>query len=565
MSFKKLFPKLINSRSALFLILLFAGFLRFYKINWSNDYFPHPDEDNMARSLAQLSFNDLNPHFFAYGQFPPYLAFFIFQLLRFLIIGQSSSHLTFPQAIISLRLESAFFSLATVVFGYFLSRRLNLRPYFLFPLLLAFTPGLIQASHFGTTESVLVFVFLASCFLALKIKERLTTKYSSSPNPKLPLLLSFSSLILAIGLGSKISAAFFFLPFLLAFLFSLKNWKKTILACLFFFLSTAFFTLLFSPYNLLEFKEFFSTTKYEIGVARGEPIVFYTRQFEKTTPVLFQFVHILPYSLGPFLFLFSFLGLLILVKKLVTRSSFSKADWLIILATSLAYFIYQSFLFAKWTRFITPVLPFFVLLSTIFLSRIYSSFRKEKGKLIFIFLLLLCLIPGWAFFQIYTVPDVRLTASNWLNQNLPKNAFVFSEGGNVSDIPVIPYPFSLENFDFYTLDHRSENLQNLIQYLAKSDYLLIPSRRIFANYQKDQFPNTKRYYQLLYSGKLGFTPIKKITSFPNLKIGPFTIFSLDDEMAEESWSVFDHPVIRVYKRTKAITEDDYQKLFSQIK
>jgi len=71
-----------------FLSILFTVFLifsclftRFYKLDWGNGFFFHPDENNMATSLSQLNSKNLNPHFFAYGQFPLYLGFYSLKIL----------------------------------------------------------------------------------------------------------------------------------------------------------------------------------------------------------------------------------------------------------------------------------------------------------------------------------------------------------------------------------------------------------------------------------------------------------------------------------------------------
>ena len=133
-------------------LLFFAIFTRFYKLNWSNDYYFHPDENNMAMSLSQLTPKDLNPHFFAYGQFPLYLGYFSLRLLNL--------PNTMANSILILRFYSALFSFLSLYFFY------KTFPNIYFIILLIFTPGLIQLAHFGTTESVLIFVFIINLFLS---------------------------------------------------------------------------------------------------------------------------------------------------------------------------------------------------------------------------------------------------------------------------------------------------------------------------------------------------------------------------------------------------------------
>jgi hypothetical protein len=154
--------------------------------------------------------------------------------------------------------------------------------------------------------------------------------------------------------------------------------------------------------------------------------------------------------------------------------------------------------------------------------------------------------PGIYFFQKYFSPDIRVVASDWINSNISPDSFILSESGNVVDLPLNQSKIIVNNFDFYN----SENIDNLSAEINKSDYIIIPSRRVF----KNNFLETKNYYQKLFSGELGFQEIKR---FSNQK----ALF-LNSENAEETWSVFDQPIIRIYKKVNNLSLDDYQKLLS---
>ena len=98
------------------------------------------------------------------------------------------------------------------------------------------------------------------------------------------------------------------------------------------------------------------------------------------------------------------------------------------------------------------------------------------------------------------------------------------------------------DYDFYN-DNYSPN--ELAQILTKSNYILVPSRRVFKNYS---FP----YHQNLFNGELGFS-IKKVFQ-------PFPDFLLNSENAEETWTVFDRPTLRLYQKNKPFSADDYEKI-----
>ena len=72
------------------------------------------------------------------------------------------------------------------------------------------------------------------------------------------------------------------------------------------------------------------------------------------------------------------------------------------------------------------------------------------------------------------------------------------------------------------------------------------------------FPKTANFYNALFAGKLGFEQIQEFHSYPTLQIANWKA-EFPDETAEETWSVFDHPVIRVFKKTKQLSIGDYAK------
>ena len=69
------------SRLRLLLILILLFLTRFLFVDWGHGFYFHPDENNMASAVTKLSYHNLNPHFFAYGQFPLYLGFYSLKIL----------------------------------------------------------------------------------------------------------------------------------------------------------------------------------------------------------------------------------------------------------------------------------------------------------------------------------------------------------------------------------------------------------------------------------------------------------------------------------------------------
>src|SRR3989338_7304058 len=365
----------------LVVLLSTAAIFRFYNLLHDSPHFFNPDERNMAIAITRfvmpsklsqiplctlkeffpsklkttsnnLQTNEcsLNPHFFAYGQFPLYLAFASDQIksvmlnliqhplrlpLRDDIITLTTD---FSSAVFWLRFWSAISSVLTVLFVYLISRQLLSADYSLMTAAFAaFSPGLIQAAHFGTTESVLTFFFLTTIYFSMKLSRNLS-KIKSSKRSRLWKNIILISLSIGLSLGSKLTGIFFLVPPITVFIFAIINSLKgkrrsffNALRLVFLGTTTVLLILLFffvsSPYNLVAPDKFKSAVfGYESDVATGKYEAFYTRQFINTVTFLFQAGKIFPYTLGWPVFILGSLGLLfmhfqIFLKYLLTLSS----------------------------------------------------------------------------------------------------------------------------------------------------------------------------------------------------------------------------------------------------
>ncbi len=542
------------------LIVLALFFTRFFNLSWGLPYPFHPDERNMVIAIQQLNCSNildlrdcLNPHFFAYGQFPLYLGYLMAKLFHAIRLNFFAP-ITSLDATLALRALSAIFSTGTVWLLFKILERFyrGNKTIVLFSLLIfVFSPVLIQSAHFGTTESMLMFFYTALTYLSLLLSQ---SKISEKR------FLFLSSLILGFSIATKISSAIFILPLSLIYISHFKD-KKTLLKKIFGLMSigvySVFLSLIFSPHNLISIKDFLSSINYEAAVARGMD-VFYTRSFVDTIPVLYQFTHVFPYSLGlPVLLLF-ILGFLFLPWR--RPYNLFRLNFLI-------YFLPTAFLYAKWTRFMAPVFPIMLLVAVLYIVQLYE--KMKFSKVVVYLLIFISIIPGIAFMAIYLKPDVRIQASKWIAGNIPPNSYLLSETANVVDIPT-PLeskgkPYILNSFDFYHLDESKSAHEDLKKVIGRADYILVPSRRIYKNHtclNPDQilgesgkhcdelwkeYPAVNDYYEKLFSGKLGFVKVAEFSSYPEvILLGKSIIFS--DEESEETWTVFDHPVIRIYKR-----------------
>lgn len=593
---------ILNSHWLLIIGLL--SYTRFINLGWGLPYPMHPDERNMIMAienfncrLPPVSFQWLkikecfNPHFFAYGQFTLFLAYLLVIFLKFWD-GDLNTPVAFSEAAISLRIISAFFS----ILNFFVilkiiklvDPKIKKIDFILACFLVIFSPFFIQFAHFGTTESLLMFLYTAILYLSLKF-----IQIKRNPTSLKTKLIFITGILSGIAIAVKVSSLIFIVPSLLVFFYkhfleNKKNFliflKKLFYDLFIFCIPLILISLFFSPYNWLALNEFLGSFNYESGVALGRIKVFYTKQFENSIPILFQLIKIFPYALGWINYL-SWFGFIFL--------SWKNKEINLLRIYFLSYFLPTAFLYTKWSRFMAPVMPILLIFGIL---AIYwfkdSSFkilirflnkRKKNNKLkilpfyylLFTIYYIVLLLPGVAYLSIYKNLDIRFQASLWMINNIRSGSFILSETANVVDIPYVLPPksrfnvpdYSFVSFNFYDIDDNSELSKVLIEYLNKANYIIIPSRRIFLNYYcldkkvfnfvyyqnhcqylKETFPLLNQYYSQLLSGNLGFVLIKKFSSYPKIEFFGKKIIEFNDEMAEETWTVFDHPVIRVYKK-----------------
>lgn len=556
-------------------ILLAATILRFAGLNWAMPYRPHPDEWNMANAITRLNPKDqLNPHFFAYGQFPLYLSYFSASIYN-QIPWINKPTIDTNEATFFLRFYSALASVITVVFIYLIAGKLLNKQFAVVASVLAvFSPGMIQNAHFGTTEALLTLFFTVIICLSLKLHDNFDIK-----------TILLAGIVLGMAVGSKLSGLAFGLPVFVVFVLeAIKSVREKKFRHLFyipilglFFLGiVSISAIIFSPHLVVSFKDSRSTLRYEATVATGDSRVFYTRQYLKTTPVVFQLIKVFPYTNGLTVLLFGLIGLVLSLVAVINPKGMKKkrAYWFILIVSFLGYFLSQAFLFAKWTRFMAPVFPFFPILALFVWSLLKKEIKNTKlFRMLFTAYCFLAIIPAIYFSSIYFIPDIRFIASEWIYKNIPSGSAILFDTGNVMDIPALPPTYNYKppttnyqttSFDFYGLDENKDLYPKLLDKLVEADYIFVPSRRIFSNHMRfpEQFPLTNRYYELLFSGDLGFTPIKTFCPLPQLMPAGFNCFPTD-EQAEETWSVFDHPVIRIYEKVNRLSKEQYQRLFEQ--
>ena len=136
------------------------------------------------------------------------------------------------------------------------------------------------------------------------------------------------------------------------------------------------------------------------------------------------------------------------------------------------------------------------------------------------------------------------------------------------------------NFEMYW-DDNQEKRDRFLNILDQTEYILITSSRQWASTTRvpERYPMTTRYYRELmgcpleitvercyniaqpgtFSGKLGFELIKVFQTHP--RIGPL---SINDQFAEEAFTVYDHPKVFILRKTEAYDSGHARQILESV-
>lgn len=540
-----------RTKLLLFTLLLAASFFRFYNLNWDEGHFFHPDERNIANAVSGLIFfSQMDPKFYAYGGFLIYLYKGTVDLLSLLF---QNPPLSTDWSYINLigRYYSAFFSTMTLIPLFLLTRKLfTEKTAFLTCLLYVFTVSSIQTAHFSITENFLTLSLVTMTYLSLLLYEKPTF-----------IRYFLIGLLLGITVATKTTGiSYTLLPFITTLL--LLTSRRSSLGKGFAGLAgiggLAFLVFsLFSPFTFLNMEKFLESMRFENSVVLGTNPVVYTLQFTSTLPYLFQIQNLF-WQLGPVM-LASLFGIILLLKNLIKSR---KAELLIFLSFPLIYFMYVGGWHTKFIRYMVPLLPFFLISASIFLL-----WMIKKWRYVGIGLTSLCvgITILWAltFFSIYTRPQTRVIASEWIYINVPRGSVLYSEHWDEG----LPIPLLMGSPDEYYMNqltiYEPDNEAKISYYatsLARADYVTITTRRLYGTLLNlpDKYPLTSKYYELLFSGKLGFKKVKEFSSYPSL----FGI-EINDDTSEETFQVYDHPKVMIFRNTKRLSAEEITAVFKK--
>lgn len=589
---------------ALVFLLLTSLGLRLYGLNWDSGNLIHPDERAIVwentdggsgkRGVSEIGMPDslseffrvespLNTHWFPYGSFPIY-----FLKLVSLITSPFVDEYSLTDYTLLGRGLNAFVDTGSILLVFLLGSRLYSRRVGL--LAAAFTTFAvlhIQYSHFYTSDILLTFFALATIYLLAGVMRKpgwMTAALVGVP--------------LGLGLATKVSMAPIFISVFAAYFLSyvsFENGKATFdnrkmvstwagLAITLIVSGAAF--VIAQPYAIIDWRTFIADFREQSEMVRRIRDYPYTRQYEGTTPYWYHISQFAIWSVGPLLGIMSWLGLAFSAVLGVLRKN--KAD-ILILCWVLPYFLIVGQFDVKFLRYMLPVTPFLLLLASRFIFSAYDwlKARQAAGRklaspriasVLGAVTLVATALYAVAFMKIYSEPHAAVAAADWFRQNVPENAAATHETWD-ENIPGIAGGFryqviALDNYGDDTVEKRGR----LINEVMQADYITMYSNRLYGVIPllPERYPFTTLYYARLFDGSLGFELAYHRQNNPGLfgvTVGNDTFgkpglvaparydsptFNLG--FADESYSVYDHPLVLIFKKTSSLSRQQLEQL-----
>ena len=260
----------------------------------------------------------------------------------------------------------------------------------------------------------------------------------------------------------------------------------------------------------------------------------------------------------------------------------------LLLAWILPYFLIVGSFEVKFLRYLLPIVPVLFLCSSRTLILIWENIKSKRAQLKYPFLVFLLL--GFSFGVIYLIsfssiysqkhPAVRM--SNWVQENVPEGSLVLNELWD-EYLPNMG-KYQLKTLNLYQPENPLKKAE-ISSRLTEADYIYIYSHRLYATISQlpERYPDTSAYYRALFSGELGYELVHSESTFPT--IGHFSIVNetffssnldppeklneffpsnyMNFGKADESFTVYDHPVNLLFQNNLRYSANKIQKIITQ--
>jgi len=559
----------------------------------------HPDERQIMYQVVKLSWptswhqffdqahSPLNPHFFAYGTFPLYLLASVGNLLSHI----SPTLADFAHLTLTGRFINVLFDIGTILLTAWLAllltpdrtpkRRRAWTVVLLAAAFVAFTPFEVQQTHFFTVDTIVLFFAMLTVLASVKLLR----------SERAVMWATVAGIAFGLGLASKTSAAPLVVPIVVALalrLYYRRDFWEFLIPLLYAGSLTVLSFVIAMPYALLDWPEFSQQVSYQGNLARGLIDLPYIRQFGGTVPVVYELQNLVVWGLGLLLGLAALAGLLWVCWKLWNHKL---ASWLVPLSWIVVYAGINCTFFTKYMRYLLPIYPLLALLAATLLVTLaagsqhvqaslpqtpeaqdepasspvarpisWREYALKYGSYALIGVVLLgTLFQCLALDNIYSQPNTRIQASEWIYHNLkPGTVLTYEQWDDALPVALPNHDPGMYPQAVYTNpqgqattglplydDDTTAKAQTIAKMLMQTGAITMPTDRLDKSIPRlpERYPLTIHYYNLLFGGKLGFHLAAQFEVRPS-----FLGITLDDSGSDESYSVFDHPNARIFVR-----------------
>lgn len=578
---KILLPKNSGIYFILSIIILIALILRLYQPDWYADRQFHPDERwIVGNAVPSLNYPG-RPMGLQYGSLPLYILSFYKNFLNDLRNNGWVKDLDTNRALISgARVISGLVDTGTIIFV-FLIGTLLFKPIVALcaAVLLSFTTLHIHAAHFFTVDTFVTFFIAGVVYFSARIYKK---------GELLDYILS--GVFYGAALASKtaaLPAALIILTAHILYFFSLKGKGKSvrdekinswinlgITAAVTFI---AFF--IFMPYAIIDFRSFMNDQNYQRRIlVTGEGDVPYNRQYLFTTPYLYYIKNLILYTMGiPFGFtaFFAFVFYIISAGKNLIKFKFKEKEILLLLSWMLPYFLIVGNSFGKFNRYMLPLTPFLALITAKFLYALFSFFKEKKWAVLINFIVIAgAVFYGIAFMNVYTNSHTWIQASRWIYKNVPdvvpdvtppKKTVILNEMWG-DDLPVYAdgkggWIYNITKWNVQEPDSPIK-IEELSMRLNEADYVVMADKRAYGTYLRlpKRYPINYFYYSTMMKepAKLGFKLVYEKAVYPS-----FLGITIKDDKADESFQLYDHPHVYIFKNEKYFSKEELKTIIMQ--
>ena len=529
---------------------------------WGHPYAFHSDE---IRYLSRVVEHPSVPIWTVYGRWPIY-----FQRVAAWLTGRPASDLVLARVLSALVSAAALMAVARA------AALLNgWRSAFVALSLIAGAPVVVQSAHFFITD-VWLYAFVASALLfCFRVVERGGWVDSVA-----------IGLCWGIAAGSKLSGVFLLPAVVLAHILRRQPHRARRLAAV--CAIAAGVTLVGQPTLWLHGLPAYlqqGELLVHLEVAAGTYLPAYTLQFANTSAWTYYWSPLLLWGAAPLLLAAGSVGGMVALWHVARHFRGAGGDrapdrLLIALVVFATFYLMSAGQYSKYVRYVLPLLPPLAVLGGWGLSTFARRFNPRAQVAALGMIAAVGYLPGLAVAQMYTRPDTRLQAADWVGDHIPGRSVICHEPDVGYAVPPIGLggpaygatatrdytgilldwgllynasdylrqhqaaPIS-ESPDLQALRTQAQQRAQIESWLAQCDWIILSDR--FADQYlplpEDFQAISSLYDDLLSHRRADFVQAAEFRSLPGL-----WGVSVDDRSSELTFRSFDHPTIWIFRR-----------------